>query len=58
MSPERAKQKILENVHNGEVMLLHPTSATNTAILGDVIDELRAQGFRFGTLDELTGRAG
>jgi peptidoglycan-N-acetylmuramic acid deacetylase len=58
MSPERAKQKILENVHNGEVMLLHPTSATNAAILGDVIDELRAQGFRFGTLDELTGRAG
>ena len=58
MSPERAKQKILENVHNGEVMLLHPTSATNAAILGDVIDELRAQGFHFGTLDELTGRAG
>ena len=58
MSPERAKQKILENVHNGEVMLLHPTSATNAAILGDVIDELRAQGFRFGMLDELTGRAG
>lgn len=58
MPPERAKQKILENVHNGEVMLLHPTSATNAAILGDVIDELRAQGFRFGTLDELTGRAG
>ena len=35
-------------------MLLHPTSATNAAILGDVIRDLKAQGFRFGTLDEVT----
>lgn len=52
--PERAKEIIMENLHNGEVMLLHPTSATNAAILGDVIRELKAQGYRFGTLDELT----
>ena len=55
MSPEKAKQIILENVHNGEVMLLHPTSAVNAAILGDVIRELKGQGFRFGRLEELTG---
>ncbi|MBQ8310050.1 MAG: polysaccharide deacetylase family protein [Clostridia bacterium] len=55
MSKEKAKQIILENVHNGEVMLLHPTSATNAAILGEVIRELKSQGYRFGTLDELTG---
>ncbi len=54
MSEERAKQIILDNVHNGEVMLLHPTSATNAAILGDLIRELKSQGYRFGTLDELT----
>jgi len=54
MSAESAKKKILENIHNGEVMLLHPTSETNAAILGDVIRELKAQGYRFGTLDELT----
>ncbi len=54
MPPEKAKQIILENIHNGEVMLLHPTSATNAAILGDVICELKRQGYRFGTLDELT----
>jgi hypothetical protein len=35
-------------------MLLHPTSATNAAILSDVISQLRANGYRFGTLDELT----
>lgn len=54
MSADAAKKKIFDNIHNGEIMLLHPTSATNAAILGEVIDELKAQGYRFGTLDELT----
>ncbi len=53
-APEKAKQKILDHVHNGAVLLLHPTSATNAAVLGDVIRELKTQGYRFGTLDELT----
>ena len=49
-----AKAKLLENIHNGAVILLHPTSATNAQILGDLIRELKEQGYRFGTLDELT----
>ena len=57
MSAEKATKIILENLHNGEVMLLHPTSATNAEILGDVIRTLKADGYRFGTLDELTGEA-
>ncbi len=56
-SPEKAKQIILDNAHNGEVMLLHPTSATNAAVLGEVIRTLRAEGYRFGIVDELTGGA-
>ena len=56
MSSEKAKRIILENLHNGEVMLLHPTSAVNAEILGDVIREAKSQGYRFGTLDELTGK--
>lgn len=52
-SPEYAKKLILDNVHNGEIMLLHPTSATNAAILGEVIDTLREQGYRFGTVEAL-----
>ena len=55
MSTEKAKQIVLDNIHNGEVMLLHPTSATNVAILSDVIHTLKEMGYRFGTLDELTG---
>ena len=54
MSSESAKRIILENVHNGEVMLLHPTSKTNAEILSDVIQTLKSEGYRFGTLDELT----
>lgn len=53
MSPEKAKEKIFTNIHNGEVMLLHPTSSTNAEIIGDVIKELKNQGFRFGTIEEL-----
>ncbi len=53
MSEDEAFEKIMSNIHNGEIMLLHPTSATNAAILGRVIRALRAEGYRFGTLDEL-----
>ena len=52
-STEAAKEKIFANLHNGEIMLLHPTSATNAMILSDVISELKVLGYRFGTLDEL-----
>jgi len=54
MSADAAKQKIISNIHPGEVMLLHPTSDTNAQILGEVIDQCRAMGYRFGTLDELS----
>jgi peptidoglycan-N-acetylmuramic acid deacetylase len=49
-----AIQKILQNTHNGAVILLHPTSATNAAIMRTLIREWRAMGYYFGTLDELT----
>ena len=53
-SAESAKAKIFDNIHNGAVILLHPTSATNAEIMSDVIKALKADGYRFGTLDELT----
>ena len=52
-SKDSAKNKIYENLHNGEIMLLHPTSKTNAEILKEVIVELKSRGYRFGTLDEL-----
>ena len=55
-SADAAKAKIFDNLHNGAVILLHPTSATNAEILSDVIHSLRSDGYRFGTLDELTAQ--
>ena len=53
MSEEEAVKKVLENTHNGAIMLFHPTSATNAKILGRLIGEWKSQGYRFGTLDQL-----
>ena len=52
-SKEYAIKKILDNVHNGAVILLHPTSATNAEILETIIDEMRKNGYEFGTLENL-----
>ena len=53
--PDHAEtiKKLMERTHNGMVVLLHPTSATNAAILDTLIKEWKNQGYRFGTLDEL-----
>lgn len=49
---EDAKNKILNNVHNGEIMLLHGNSKTNTNILGDIIKEIKNMGYEFKSLNE------
>ena len=54
--PEASVGKILAGTHNGEVILLHPTSATNARILPRLIRSWKEMGYRFGTLDELCGR--
>lgn len=49
----KSYKKIIENTHNGEVILLHPTSSTNAELLPRLIDKWRDMGYSFGTLDEL-----
>lgn len=53
-SEEEAMEKLLSRIHNGAVILLHPTSKTNAAILERLILTLKEQGYRFGSLEELT----
>lgn len=53
MDEEVALKKILDNVHNGEIMLLHPTSATNAKIMKKLIQTLKEQGYSFATLDKI-----
>ncbi len=51
--PDKALATLLSRTHNGAIVLLHPTSSTNAAILAQYIDALRAEGYTFGTLDEI-----
>ena len=48
----KAKEKILNNLHNGEIMLLHGNSKTNTNILDSVIKEAKNMGYEFKSLDD------
>ena len=49
---EYGKNKILDNVHNGEVMLLHSTSKDNSNILDYCIKQIKSMGYEFKSLDE------
>ena len=52
---EQAFSKLLPRIHNGAVVLLHSTSATNGEILDELLTKWKEMGYRFGTLEELFG---
>jgi len=45
--------RIVKGTHPGAILLLHSVSESNTRALSGVIDELRARGYRFGSLEEV-----
>ncbi len=47
-----AIRKIIDNTHNGAVILMHPTSSTNAKILKRLITEWRSMGYEFGSLTD------
>lgn len=49
---EYGKNKILDNIHNGCVLLLHATSKDNSIILDDVIKKTREMGYEFKNINE------
>ena len=49
---EYGKKKILDNIHNGAVILLHGTSKDNSNILDYCIKEIKKMGYEFASLDE------
>ncbi|HIW73122.1 MAG TPA: delta-lactam-biosynthetic de-N-acetylase [Firmicutes bacterium] len=50
---EEAFGKLLPRIHPGAVVLLHSTSRTNAEILDELLTRWKAEGYTFGTLEEL-----
>ena len=54
-SETEAFDKIIPNLHNGEIMLLHATSKTNADIMDQMIKKVREEGYEFKSLEEFIG---
>lgn len=52
---EQAFDKLLPRIHPGAVVLLHSTSATNAAILDELLTKWKEMGYSFGKLSDLGG---
>lgn len=52
---EQAFEKLIPRIHPGAVVLLHSTSATNAAILDELLTKWKEMGYSFGTLSHLCG---
>lgn len=50
---EYAYEKVINNLHNGAVILLHAVSKDNADALDMIIKEARKKGFEFGDVNEL-----
>ena len=50
---EYAFSKLLPRTHNGAVVLLHSTSATNAEILDELLTRWESEGYRFAPITEL-----
>ena len=49
---EYAKNKILDNIHNGAVILLHGNSKDNVNVLDECIKKIKEMGYEFKSLEE------
>ena len=52
--PAEALNAILGGLHPGVVYMFHPKSTTDAAIMGDVIDGIRAAGYEIETVDKIS----
>ena len=49
---EYGKKKILDNLHNGAIILLHSTSEDNMNLLDDLLKEIKNRGYEIKSLRE------
>lgn len=52
---QQAFDKLIPRIHNGAVVLLHSTSATNAQILDELLTKWEQMGYTFGRISELCG---
>ena len=50
-SEQEALNRIMENLHNGEIMLLHGTSKTNAGIMDEMIKKVKEAGYEFRSIE-------
>lgn len=53
ISKEEIIQNVVSNAKDGDIVLMHEPQANTRAAIGEIIDQLRAKGFAFVTIDEL-----
>ena len=51
-SHDKALKTIMDNLHNGEIMLLHATSKTNSEIMSEMIQKIKQEGYEIKSLDD------
>lgn len=52
-SHDQAFAKLIPRTHDGAIVLLHTTSATNAAILDELLTKWEEMGYTFGSLNDL-----
>jgi peptidoglycan-N-acetylmuramic acid deacetylase len=52
---QQAFDKLIPRIHNGAVVLLHSTSATNAQILDELLTRWEQMGYQFGRISDLCG---
>ena len=50
---DAALEKLLPRTHNGAIILLHSTSATNAEILDELLTKWEQEGYHFETIDKV-----
>ena len=53
INPQKALNKLKDNLHEGEILLLHPTSKTNALILKDFIGYAKSKDYSFAGLSQI-----
>ena len=52
-TPQEIKDSVLQNAHDGGIVLMHSWANSTKTVLGEICAELYNDGYRFCTLSEL-----